>query len=94
MSKIEKVSIALPTEMLETVKDAVSSGQYASASEVIREALREWELRQGLRRAEIERLRRAWEEGQASGPPRAIDFEDLKRRGRERLVRSRRDPDA
>ena len=59
MSKIEKVSIALPTKMLETVKDAVSSGQYASASEVVREALREWELRQGLRRAEIERSRRA-----------------------------------
>lgn len=91
MSKIEKVSIALPTEMLETVKDAVSSGQYASASEVVREALREWELRQGLRRAEIERLRRAWEEGLASGEPRPLDFEDLKRRGRERLARRDRD---
>lgn len=91
MSKVEKVSIALPTEMLETVKDAVSSGQYASASEVVREALREWELRQGLRRAEIERLRRAWEEGLASGPPRPLDFEDLKRRGRERLARRDRD---
>ena len=91
MSKVEKVSIALPTEMLETVKDAVSSGQYTSASEVVREALREWELRQGLRRAEIERLRRAWEEGLASGPPRPLDFEDLKRRGRERLARRDRD---
>ena len=91
MSKIEKVSIALPTKMLETVKDAVSSGQYASASEVVREALREWELRQGLRRAEIERLRRAWEEGLASGEPRPLDFEDLKRRGRERLARRDRD---
>lgn len=90
MGKIEKVSIALPAEMLETVKDAVSSGQYASTSEVVREALREWELRQGLRRAEIERLRKAWEEGLASGPPVEIDFEDIKRRGRERLAQMRR----
>lgn len=86
MTKIEKVSIALPTEMLETVKDAVSSGQYASASEVVREALREWELRQGLRRAEIERLRKAWEEGLASGEPRPFDPEDTKRRARDRFA--------
>lgn len=85
MGKIEKVSIALPSEMLETVKDAVSSGQYASTSEVVREALREWELRQSLRRVEIERLRKAWEEGLASGPPRPFDPEDTKRRARERF---------
>lgn len=85
MGKIEKVSIALPAEMLETVKDAVSSGQYASTSEVVREALREWELRQGLRRAEIERLRKAWEEGLASGEPQPFDPEDTRRRARERF---------
>jgi antitoxin ParD1/3/4 len=38
MTKIEKVSVALSTELLETVKEAVASGEYASASEVVREA--------------------------------------------------------
>jgi len=42
MATVEKVSVALSPELLEMVKDAVGSGRYGSASEVIREALREW----------------------------------------------------
>ena len=68
---------------------AVASGEYASASEVIREALREWNLRKPLRQAEIERLRKDWQAGMESGPPRPIDFDEIKRRGRERLTRLR-----
>jgi antitoxin ParD1/3/4 len=72
--------------MVAMLKGAVASGQYASASEVVREALREWQLRKPLREAEIERLRKAWQEGIESGPSRALDFEEIKRRGRERLA--------
>ena len=90
MGRIEKISIALPEEMLQSVKEAVDSGQYASTSEVIRDALRGWQLREPLRKAEIERLRKAWEEGLASGPAKEIDFEEVKRRGRERLAELRR----
>ena len=88
MSSVEKASIALSPELLEMVKGAVATGEYASASEVIREALREWRLRQPLRLAEIERLRQAWQDGIASGPARPVDFEEIKRRGRERLARA------
>jgi antitoxin ParD1/3/4 len=42
MSKVEKISIALTDEMLASVKAAVASGDYASSSEVIRHALRDW----------------------------------------------------
>ena len=49
MAAVEKVSVALSPELLEMVKGAVASGRYGSASEVIREALREWRLRQPLR---------------------------------------------
>lgn len=77
MGRIEKISIALPEEMLRSVKDAVDSGQYASTSEVIRDALRGWQLREPLRKAEIERLRKAWEEGLASGPPKPYDLEEI-----------------
>lgn len=87
MANIEKVSISLPHELLESVHEAVDSGQYGSASEVVREALREWKQRQSLRQLEIERLRRLWQEGIGSGPARPLDFEDIKRRGRERLAR-------
>ena len=50
MGRIEKISIALPEEMLQSVKEAVDSGQYASTSEVIRDALRGWKLREPLRK--------------------------------------------
>lgn len=87
MSKVEKISVALSSELLETVKGAVDSGEYASASEVIREALREWRLRQPLRQAEVERLRKAWADGMASGDPQPFDIEVIKQRARERLTR-------
>jgi antitoxin ParD1/3/4 len=88
MSNIEKVSIALTKEHVELAKNAVASGEYASVSEVVREALREWHLRQPLRQAEVERLRKAWKEGIESGPAGPLDFEEIKRRGRERLSAS------
>jgi len=48
MSSIEKVSIALPSDMLAMVKQAVEGGDYASSSEVVREALREWKARRAV----------------------------------------------
>ena len=41
MPNVEKISIALTPEMVALVRDAVESGEYATCSEVIREALRE-----------------------------------------------------
>lgn len=85
MGKIEKVSVALSSELLGIAKEAVASGAYASTSEVIREALREWNLRKPLREAEIERLKKAWQEGLESGEPQPFDSEDTKRRAHERF---------
>ncbi len=42
-SKVQKISIALPKQMVKDIRYAVDSGQYASASEVVREAVREWQ---------------------------------------------------
>src|SRR5437773_3362987 len=58
MPAIEKVSIALPSDMLAMVKQAVEGGDYASSSEVVREALREWKARRaasGAKTAETPR---------------------------------------
>jgi antitoxin ParD1/3/4 len=85
MGRIEKVSVALSSEMVGIVKDAVATGQYASASEVVREALREWHLRKPLRQAEIERLRKAWQEGIESGPSRPLDMDEIRRKAELRL---------
>ena len=48
MATVEKVSIALPSDMLTMVRQAVDGGDYASSSEVVREALREWKARRAL----------------------------------------------
>ncbi len=45
MRTTQQMSITLPLEMAQTVKDRVASGQYASESEVIREGLRALEER-------------------------------------------------
>lgn len=41
MAAIERLTITLPAEMAGLVKRAVDEGNYASTSEVIREALRD-----------------------------------------------------
>jgi putative addiction module CopG family antidote len=45
MAAVEKISIAMSSDMLGMVRSAVEGGDYASTSEVIREALREWKSR-------------------------------------------------
>ena len=46
MSKLEKLSISLTPELASLVRSAVTEGDYASTSEVIREALRDWKFKQ------------------------------------------------
>ncbi|MFA7243071.1 MAG: type II toxin-antitoxin system ParD family antitoxin [Sulfuricellaceae bacterium] len=62
MTTAEKISIALPPEMLHIVRSAVATGEYASSSEVIRDALRDWTYKRSLRRQGVAELRRVWQE--------------------------------
>lgn len=86
MAAVEKVSIALTVKQISSLRGAVEAGEYASTSEIVREALRDWEAKRETRRNEIERLRRAWDDGVASGPGRSIDFEAVRAEGRRRLA--------
>jgi len=86
MAKVAKISVALTPEMAELVRRAVDSGDYASGSEVIREALREWRLRQSLSFRNRGELARLWREGIESGPAQPADFGAIKREGRRRLA--------
>jgi antitoxin ParD1/3/4 len=65
MPTIEKLSIALPTEMATTVRQAVDAGEYSSQSEVVRDALRDWTHKRNLRSQGLAELRRAWLEAVA-----------------------------
>lgn len=62
MATAEKISIALPPEMVSIVRDAVATGEYASSSEVIRDALRDWTFKRTLRQQGIAELRQLWQE--------------------------------
>ncbi len=86
MAQVEKVSIALTTAQVASLKSAVEAGEYATTSEIVREALRDWELKRELRQDEINRLRQAWDKGIASGPGRELDFEAVRAEGRRRLA--------
>ena len=65
---IERVTITLPAEMAASLKATVAEGQYASTSEVVREALREWTRARDVERRELEALREMIRIGDESGP--------------------------
>jgi antitoxin ParD1/3/4 len=90
VQNVEKMSVALTREMAAAVRHAVESGEYASASEVIREALRLWKAHQMAREDEVEELRRFWREGLESGPVTPLDFAEVKAKGRSMLTGERK----
>lgn len=85
MSTVRKVSIALPAEMVSLVRKAVAGGQYASTSEVVREALRDWKDKQERKAITIKELRRMVREGLDSGPGRYASMDDIKAEAQRRL---------
>jgi antitoxin ParD1/3/4 len=61
-TSIEKISIALPPEMAAQIREAVETGEYASNSEVVRDALTDWTHKRALRQEGVAEVRRAWQE--------------------------------
>ena len=57
MAEIERLTITLPSDMAAVVKGAVEGGDYASSSEVVREALRDWKMKRALQLKEMESLK-------------------------------------
>lgn len=57
MGAIERMTITLPGEMAGMVKGAVEQGDYASTSEVIREALRDWKMKREMRAQKLAELK-------------------------------------
>jgi antitoxin ParD1/3/4 len=78
------IEIVLPSELQSAINDAVARGEYASADDVIRDAVAEWRTRRWEDQIPVERLRELVQEGLDSGPGRfnSIDeiLEDARRR--------------
>jgi antitoxin ParD1/3/4 len=75
MPENHEISVELTEDEFKTLKAAVEAGEYASASEVVREAIHDWHLKREHRQRDMERLRQLWHEGKASGPPQPFDIE-------------------
>ncbi|MDX2480023.1 MAG: type II toxin-antitoxin system ParD family antitoxin [Desulfuromusa sp.] len=90
MHTVEKLSIALTQEMAKEVRMAVKSGEYASSSEVIREALRDWHRKRAFQDQEIEELRSLWRKGVKSGKGRYGSMEEIKQAARKRSAENDR----
>ena len=69
MPTVEKISIALPPEMTALLRQAVATGEYASSSEVVRDALRDWTHKRQLQQNGIAELRQMWQEAREKNGP-------------------------
>ncbi len=77
MSDIGRMTVVFPEPMAAQIRAAVAAGEYASTSEVVREAVRLWSSSRQLRHEEIEALRRAWDHGKASGISGPLDMKAI-----------------
>lgn len=85
MPGVEKVSVAITGEQLAALKAVVETGEYATTSEVVREALRDWQWKRDLRSEDLQRLRHQWQAGKNSGAAKEVDFAAAKSEARKRL---------
>lgn len=85
MNKIQNISVSLPSEMSNLIKNAVISGEYASTSEVIREALRDWKEKHLIQSQQIQEIRQLWVEGLESGSGIRKSIEEIKKEARQRM---------
>ena len=77
MSSVEKISTTLTPDLALLVQQAVEDVGYASTSEVVREALRDWKIKHLLRQQQIEEVRNLWREGINSGAGRFGDVNGI-----------------
>lgn len=85
MANVEKISVAVTTQQATIMREAVETGEYATTSEIVREAVRDWLTKRELRQEDLRRLQRLWDEGKGSGKSEPLDFDALRREARQRL---------
>jgi antitoxin ParD1/3/4 len=89
MADIERLTVTLPAEMTTIIKDAVATGDYASTSEVLREAVRDWKMKRALQLQELATLKADIDKGLAdvaAGRVRKFDTKRIIERGKKLLA--------
>ena len=86
MARAKSFSVSLEPALAGQVEDAVASGAYASASDVVADALNRWHEQRAIERDPVI-LRRLWQEGLDSGELEPLDMAEVKRAARAQLQR-------
>jgi antitoxin ParD1/3/4 len=89
MAEIERLTITLPSDIAAIVKDAVAGGDYASTSDVVRDALHDWQAKRALQLRELAALKADIDTGLADlveGRVRDFNAERIVERGRSLLA--------
>jgi len=88
-STLERLTVTVLADMAALIKDAVAGGGYASSSEVIREAMRDWKVKRALQIQEFASLKADLDKGftdLAAGRTKEFDLRRVVKRGRKLLA--------
>jgi antitoxin ParD1/3/4 len=89
MADIERLTVTLPADLAAVLRDAVSGGDYASTSEAVREAVRDWRMKRLLQMQELAALKADIDKGLedvAAGRVKEFDPTTIMERGRKLLA--------
>jgi antitoxin ParD1/3/4 len=89
MAEVERLTVTMPADMLAVLKAAVDGGDYASTSEVIREAVRDWKMKRALQMQEFVALKADIDQGLAdvaAGRVTEFNADKIIERGRKLLA--------
>ncbi len=91
MGDVERMTVTLTSEMAEVVRGAVEAGEYASSSEIVREALRDWKYKKVVQGRKLEELRAEIQDGLSdvkAGRVKKFDAERIIKKGKKRLAKN------
>ena len=89
---VERITVTLTADMADSIKAAVNKGLYASNSEIIREALRDWRMKQLVQERRLEALQEDISKGLddiRQGRVQDFDAGRIVAQGEKRLKRSK-----
>ncbi len=85
---VQKISVSIPSEMLSLMNEAVAKGDYATTSEVVREALQDWQQKRFAQIKNSDEIQKLWQEGIESGEGNFENIEQLKQEARNRIPKN------
>jgi len=89
MGEVLRIDLNVEPVIAAEIDAAIASGQYRNVGDLVSEALADWHA---SRHPDVERLRRLWEEGLASGEPQDVTpewFDDVYERSMAKLAEHR-----